>query len=227
MCLIWPIIQIPYVVDRIRDLSRSSRPDLLSSRYIPTSYQSRQLILAAGLPLADLDICPRLDVAFDGADECDLALNCIKGGGGAHLQEKVVASCASQFIVVADHRKDSKDLGEKWDKGVPLEVLPMACSPIRNRLLQMGAVRADIRMGVNKAGPVITDAGNMIVDAVFRDIPSPERLDSDLHRIPGILETGLFIRMVDIAYFGQSDGTVVKRRRRDSEHSDCSAEIRS
>ena len=99
------------MVDEIKALATSILPELLSYHYIPTSFQSRKLIIDAGLPLSDLDQFPSLDVAFDGADEIDARLNCIKGGGGAHLHEKIVASAATEFIVVADFSKDSSLLG--------------------------------------------------------------------------------------------------------------------
>ena len=93
---------------------------------VPSSFQARQLIIQNGLVLSDLEITPELDVAIDGADEVDEKLTLIKGGGGCLLQEKIVINAAKEFVVVADYRKDSKELGEQWKKGVPIEVLPLA-----------------------------------------------------------------------------------------------------
>ena len=93
---------------------------------MPSSFQARQLIIQNGLVLSDLEITPELDVAIDGADEVDEKLTLIKGGGGCLLQEKIVINAAKEFVVVADYRKDSKELGEQWKKGVPIEVLPLA-----------------------------------------------------------------------------------------------------
>ena len=93
---------------------------------MPSSFQARQLIIEHGLTLSDLEITPELDIAIDGADEVDAELSLIKGGGGCLLQEKVVINAAKEFVVVADYRKDSSDLGQQWSKGVPIEVLPLA-----------------------------------------------------------------------------------------------------
>ena len=93
---------------------------------MPSSFQARQLIVQHGLVLSDLEITPELDIAIDGADEVDSNLTLIKGGGGCLLQEKIVINAAKEFVVVADYRKDSTDLGQQWAKGVPIEVLPLA-----------------------------------------------------------------------------------------------------
>ena len=93
---------------------------------MPSSFQARQLIIEHGLTLSDLEITPELDIAIDGADEVDAELSLIKGGGGCLLQEKIVINAAKEFVVVADYRKDSSDLGQQWSKGVPIEVLPLA-----------------------------------------------------------------------------------------------------
>ena len=129
---------------------------------VPTSYQAKQLITShrPQLVLSDLEECPVLDVDIDGADEVDVELNLIKGGGACMLQEKVVAASSKLFVVVADARKDSEELGQQWKRGIPIEVLPFAESTVRhqlNRLVPEGA--PVLRMAKNKAGPVVTDNG--------------------------------------------------------------------
>ncbi|KAI9205899.1 ribose 5-phosphate isomerase A-domain-containing protein [Polychytrium aggregatum] len=176
---------------------------------IPTSFQARDLILQHGLPLGDLNQFPVIDVAFDGADEVDSSLDCIKGGGACHLQEKLVAMCANKLIIVADYRKNSQVLGEQWKSGVPLEVVPFAYVPVMERIRNLGG-KPTLRMGVKKAGPVVTDNGNFVVDADFGLIRSPRELNQQLISIPGIVETGLFCAMAKAAYFGNKDGTVSK-----------------
>jgi ribose 5-phosphate isomerase A len=150
----------------------------------------------------------RLDVAFDGADECDGALNLIKGGGGCLFQEKLVASVAKRLFIVADHRKESAVLGSKWRQGVPIEVVPMARVPVTRRLLALGAKSATTRTGSGKAGPVVSDNANFIIDADFGDIADPAALDAQLRAIVGVVETGLFVGMTTKVYFGAEDGTV-------------------
>jgi len=175
---------------------------------VPTSFQSRQLILEHGLILSDLSQTPELDVVIDGADEVDLMLNCIKGGGGCQLQEKIVASCGKKFVVIADYRKKSKSLGDQWKKGIPLEVVPMAYVPVLNKLEALG-LTAKLRMAQSKAGPVVSDNGNFVLDATFDTAFAWSELEAKLLAIPGIVETGLFLDMAEKAYFGMEDGKVI------------------
>jgi len=197
---------VVYVVDRL--VERVRKENLTGIVCVPTSFQAIQLITEGGLTLSDLSRTPELDVCIDGADEVDAQLNLIKGGGGCQTQEKIVASCAKRFIVVADYRKDSAVLGEKWKKGVPLEVVPMAYQPILNKIKSFGGV-GKIRMAQSKAGPVVTDNGNMVIDADFGLVKDPADLNDKLLRLPGIVETGLFINMAEKVFIGNKDGSVV------------------
>lgn len=179
---------------------------------IPTSFQSEQLIIAGELQYGKLDHYQRLDLAIDGADECDSELNCIKGGGACQLQEKIIASNSSKFIVIADSRKNSSKLGQQWKKGVPIEVISDAHQPIIRTIKEKmhGKVTLRISPPGGKAGPVITDNGNFVIDADFGVI-EPERaakLNRQLSSIAGVVETGLFINMASKAYFGDEKGEV-------------------
>lgn len=196
-----------YAVERLVERVRS---DKLSIVCIPTSFQSVRLIVDGGLTLGDLSRFPQIDVDIDGADEVDGSLNLIKGGGGCHLQEKIVADNSRVMVVVADFRKDSQVLGQKWKKGIPLEVIPEAHVPILKRIEKLGG-KPTLRMAHAKAGPVVTDNGNFIIDADFGEITQPEKLNQELTMIPGVIETGLFVNMVTRAYFGQEDGNVISR----------------
>jgi len=203
---------IVYAVERLA--YRVKNENLRIKACIPTSFQSIQLIKQHQLPLSDIESYPVLDLALDGADEVDEHLNCIKGGGGCQTQEKVVASSAKIFIVMADYRKESQILGEQWTTGVPLEVLPFAYSAVVHKLTLMGG-KPILRMaGKAKAGPIITDNGNFVVDTIFGHIKDPAELENKLIHIPGIVETGLFIEMVHKAYFGEKDGSVNVRTRK-------------
>ncbi|ORZ04083.1 ribose-5-phosphate isomerase [Lobosporangium transversale] len=179
--------------------------------FIPTSFQSRGLLLDGGLNVGDVEQYPNIDVTIDGADEVDSQLNAIKGGGGAHLQEKVVAEAASKFVIVADFRKDSKILGEQWIKGVPVEVVPFAWRAVLKKLQGLGSKEAMLRMAVAKAGPVVTDNGNFLIDAPFGLIRDPAKLLTDIKLITGVVEVGLFCNMAQVAYFGCEDGSVTIR----------------
>ncbi|KAI9011217.1 ribose 5-phosphate isomerase A-domain-containing protein [Gaertneriomyces semiglobifer] len=194
---------VVFCVERLAQRVKSE--NLLIKACIPTSFQAKQLIIDAGLPLSELNQFPKIDVAFDGADEVDANLNCIKGGGACQLQEKLVASCAEKFVVVADFRKDSQTLGTQWKLGVPLEVIPAVYVPLLAKLTSLGA-KPTLRMAMRKAGPVVTDNGNFIIDADFGEIVDPVALEKTLISIPGIVETGLFCGMAKWAYFGMNDG---------------------
>ncbi|XP_064509599.1 ribose-5-phosphate isomerase isoform X1 [Pseudopipra pipra] len=180
---------------------------------IPTSFQARQLILQNGLTLSDLDRHPELDVAIDGADEVDSDLNLIKGGGGCLTQEKIVAGYAKCFIVIADYRKKSENLGEQWKKGIPIEVIPMAYVPVTRALTRKFGGVVELRMAVSKAGPVVTDNGNFILDWKFDKVHQWSEVNTAIKMIPGVVETGLFIDMAEVVYFGMEDGSVSVREK--------------
>uniref|UniRef100_A0A671R470 ribose-5-phosphate isomerase n=1 Tax=Sinocyclocheilus anshuiensis TaxID=1608454 RepID=A0A671R470_9TELE len=173
--------------------------------------QARQLILQHGLTLSDLERHPELDVAIDGADEVDAALTLIKGGGGCLTQEKIVAGCAKHFIVIADYRKDSKALGQQWKKGVPVEVIPMAYVPVSRAIARRFGGEAVLRMAVSKAGPVVTDNSNFILDWKFEHAQKWKEVNTAIKMIPGVVETGLFVGMAERVYFGMEDGSVKTR----------------
>lgn len=176
--------------------------ELTDVKGVPTSYQSIQEAVRARIPLTTLDEYPELDMGFDGADQLDHGLNAIKGGGGALLREKIVASCCRLYIFVADESKLTDMLGK--DQPVTLEVHPIAVTPVLRKLEAMGA-EATVRQAVGKLGPVVTDNGNNLVDALFGFIEDPRALNRRLHSVQGLLETGLFIGYTDLAYIGTED----------------------
>ncbi len=123
-----------------------------------------------------------------------------------------MASCARLFVLVADARKQQPVLGRAWRAGVPLEIVPCAWGPVRARLAALGG-RPTLRMAVRKAGPVVTDNGGWLVDCDFGELPDPAALDAQLRAIVGVVETGLFVGMAQVAFFGREDGSVVELRR--------------
>jgi ribose 5-phosphate isomerase A len=167
---------------------------------VPTSFQAEVLAKQYGIPLTTLDAIDHIDIAIDGADEVDPQKNLIKGGGAAHTREKVVDYLANQFVVVVDAGKMVEKLGSTF--AVPVEVIPMAITPVMNAIAKMGG-KAELRMGIKKAGPVITDQGNMVVDVRFDDIPDPASLEKTLNNIPGVLENGIFVNCADIVLIGE------------------------
>lgn len=160
---------------------------------VPTSYQTRLLARQHGILIQDATDTDHVDLAVDGADEIDPAGNLIKGAGGAHVMEKLVAACADRFIVIADESKLVRTLGERFP--VPVEVIAPAVPFALRRLHDLGGMPA-VRNGVKKLGPVVSDLGNLIIDTHFGAIHDPERLNHELNSIPGIVGHGLFLNMV-------------------------------
>ncbi|KZO90629.1 ribose-5-phosphate isomerase [Calocera viscosa TUFC12733] len=201
---------VPFVVERIVAQGK----ELNQTRvFLPTGFQSKELIVNAGLTLGDIDQYSDLDVTIDGADEVDKSLNCIKGGGACHLREKVLAEAADTFIIVADYRKNSQTLGTTWKQGVPVEVTPFAYVSLLKNLRKMGSETATLRMGKAKAGPVVTDNGNFVIDAPFRSTryEKPDEILREIKMLTGVVEVGLFCHMAKAAYFGNEDGSVTIR----------------
>ncbi|XP_050458559.1 ribose-5-phosphate isomerase [Cataglyphis hispanica] len=197
------------VIYAVHRLAERVKEEGLNIVCVPTSFQARQLILDNHLTLGDLETYPKLDCAIDGADEVDAEMNLIKGGGGCLLQEKIVASCAQRFVVIADYTKNSQKLGQQYKKGIPIEVVPMAYVPIQRRIERTYGGTAKIRMALAKAGPVITDNGNFILDWHFpQDLTNWNKINEEISLIPGVIETGLFINMAEKAFFGMQDGSV-------------------
>jgi len=192
----------------IREIGRRIREENIKVLGVSTSYQSYILAVECGIPLTNLGEHPQIDLDIDGADQIDRDLNLIKGGGGALLREKVVASAAKEVIIVADETKLSERLGE--NRTIPLEVLPFAVPVV---MLKIKGIGGNPRLREkNTGGPYISDNGNFILDVDFGPIDNPEELDRKLKSIPGIVETGLFIGMANIAYIGTPENIEIIRR---------------
>lgn len=173
----------------------------LQLRGVATSFAAEQLARRNHIPLTNLDETPDLDLAFDGADEVDRHLSLIKGRGAAHTREKVVAEAARRFVVLVDSSKCVETLGARMP--LPVEVLPMAVTPVASRLEQLGAT-VELRQGVSKDGPVVTDQGFWILDARFPSIRDATVLDAQLNAIPGVLGHGLFVGIATDVLVGHS-----------------------
>ncbi|MEZ4700650.1 MAG: ribose-5-phosphate isomerase RpiA [Rhodothermales bacterium] len=189
----------------IEAIGRRVREEGLAVVGVPTSFAAEQRARSFGIPLATLDDLDALDLALDGADEVDPGFNMIKGGGAAHTREKIVAGQALRFVALVDDSKLVDRLGAT--RAVPVEVLPMALTPVSRALKRLGAEPV-LRMAVRKDGPVVTDQGMWIVDARFPPIEDPAALAVELQAIPGVLEHGLFIGMADEVLVATADGSV-------------------
>ena len=173
---------------------------------VTTSFQGEVLAAELGIPLQSLNAVDRIDLAIDGADEVDPAFQLIKGGGACHVQEKLVAVRAERFVVVVDSTKlvDTLNLGFL----LPVEVLPGAWRQVQAQLRAMGG-DAQLRMAVKKAGPVVTDQGNLVLDVKFAGgISDPFSLEKEINNLPGVLENGLFVNITDQVLVGEINGGV-------------------
>ena len=196
-----------YAIQHLGDRLKSG--DLKDIKGVPTSFQASVLAKQYGIPLVTLDDVDRIDMAIDGADEVDPAKNLIKGGGAAHTREKIVDGLADYFIVVVDSSKLVDKLGSTFP--LPVEVLPLAVAPVTRALERLGG-KPELRMGVKKDGPVITDQGNMVLDVTFSDISNPAELEKTINNIPGVLDNGLFVGLTDLVLIGEiKDGQPVVR----------------
>ena len=167
---------------------------------VPTSYQAFLLAVECGIPITTLDEHPLINVTIDGADQITPELFLIKGMGAALAREKIVAAASKLNIIIADEKKKVKVLGEN-NQSVPIEVLPFAISLVKRKIINVGGMPV-LREGKGKLGPVITDNGNAILDSYFGEIAKPAELEVKLKMIPGVVETGFFVGLTDIAYVG-------------------------
>ena len=174
---------------------------------VTTSFQGEVLATQLGIPLKSLSSVSEIDLAIDGADEVDPGFQLIKGGGACHVQEKLVAALAKKFIVVVDSSKLVEKLN--LDFKLPVEVLPSAWKQVQKTLEKFGGV-GHLRMAQKKAGPIVTDQGNLILDVIFQNgIDRPDLMESQINNIPGVLENGLFINLTDEVLVGKLENEIV------------------
>jgi ribose 5-phosphate isomerase A len=180
---------------------------------VPTSEATRSHAEKLRIPLSSLDETPQLDLTVDGADELDDQLRLIKGGGGALLREKIVATASDRMVVIADVSKVSETLGSH---PLPVEVVRFGLRATM-RLIEALAAEAgcegDIRLRAGQGDlPFVTDQGNLIVDCAFHKISEPEVLAFALKRVPGVVEHGLFLGLADLAIIAGPGGVKAMRR---------------
>lgn len=175
----------------IRLLGEKIRNENIRILACTSSYQSLLLAKEWQIPIYPVSYFSELDISVDGADEVDPRKNLIKGGGGAHTLEKIMHAMSREFLCIVDSSKLVKKLGEKFS--VPVEVIPEGVSVVEKHLKKLGAEEVSLRIAVKKDGPVVTDNGNLIIDAKFTDF-SPEELEIHINAIPGVIENGIFAR---------------------------------
>jgi ribose 5-phosphate isomerase A len=187
----------------IEEIGNKMKREELRVLGVPTSYQALLLAVKHRIQITTLEEHPTLDLTIDGADQIDEELNLIKGMGGALAREKIVAFASKKLVIVADESKKVKVLGENSHL-VPIEVLPLATPIVMRKIREIGG-KPVLREGTRKVGPVITDNGNVIIDVDFGLIHNPAELERKL-RVPGVVETGLFVKMASVVYLGKRSG---------------------
>lgn len=191
----------------IEELGRRIKDENLDFIGIPTSFQSKILCRENGIKTLDLQECTGLDLAIDGADEVDPKFNAIKGGGAAHTMEKIVATMAKRFVIIVDESKLVRKLGTTFP--VPVEIIPSALGFITAKIRDWGG-ETQLRMGVRKDGPVITDNGQLVIDIKFKTGTDLRKIDNQLHQLPGVIETGLFYDLAQQVLVGSGKDMSVK-----------------
>ena len=193
----------------VQCLGEMVRNDGLRIKGVPTSSRTAQLAREVGIEVISLDEARWLYLTIDGTDEYDGNLNLIKGGGGAHLQEKIVATASDQMIVIADVTKKVETLGAF---PLPVEVIPFGWQTtktlIEETLIGMDVLGQSTSLRMNGDAPYITDEGNLILDLHLNRIGNPRQLSLVLNQIPGLVENGLFIDICDTVIIGYGDGRV-------------------
>ena len=197
-----------HAVRRVGELVQSGELERILA--VSTSFGSTLEAQRYGIPLRtmnDPDIDTRVDIAIDGADEVDTrSLYLIKGGGGSLTREKIVGYRSSMFYVIVDESKLSNRLGTRHP--LPVECIPEASAPVERALASLGC-RPVLRMAKAKSGPVVTDNGNLIFDLDFQGADfDAVALETEINRIPGVLETGLFTALERRVFVGRADGTI-------------------
>ncbi|MEL6838542.1 MAG: ribose-5-phosphate isomerase RpiA [Pseudomonadota bacterium] len=196
----------------VQCLGEMVRDEGLRIKGVPTSARTAKLARQVGIEVITLDEARWLDVTIDGADEYDDDLCLIKGGGGAHLQEKVVATASDRVIVIADASKKVETLGAF---PLPVEVLQFGAKTtqdlIAETLIGMDVLNRNISQRMNGPAPFVTDEGNYILDLELKRIGNPRQLSLTLNQIPGVVENGLFIDICDMVIVGHANGKVEVR----------------
>ena len=187
----WSILKLGELVEKGLDI-----------KGVPTSKNTERLAIELGIPLVNLSSINQLDLTIDGADEANENFELIKGGGGALLREKMVASISKRFIIVVDESKLVTDLGQF---PLPVEIVPFGWELTFKQIRKLGCEPV-LRMESNV--PFINDNGNYILDCNFEKIQDANELNNTLNMIPGVVENGLFVNMADTIVIGKRDDSV-------------------
>ena len=184
----------------VKSLASFAKEKNYDIKGIPTSLQIKLIAEEGGIPIVEADQVDHIDVVFDGADQIDSQKFVIKGGGGALLRENILFSLAKKIIVMADKTKFVKN----FTRSVPVEIHPMARNAVTKTITKLGG-KANLR-SLDRGYPFFTENGNIILDCEFGVIKSPKTLSNKIKQIPGVMESGIFLRRPDIIYKAKDGG---------------------
>ena len=194
----------------IDELAARIKRENLKVLAVPTSYDTSLLAMDKGVQLTTLDEYPKLSICFDGADKVDKNCNMVKGGGGCHTREKIIAAASETVCILIDHSKlVDKIIG---DTPIPVEIIPLSYKFVLWKLNEAGAMLRLRYAGSSKMGPIIGDNGGFLGDAVFPKKSELNYLDNLLNSTPGIIEHGLFLNMADLVYVAYEDRVELLRK---------------
>ncbi len=196
------------MVELVKNLSKRKIKGVI---FVPASVMIEKAAKRVGLKLGTLGDHDELDLTIDGADEVDQNFNMIKGHGGAHAREKIIAKAARRVVIVVDSTKLVRKLGERFP--VPVEVLPFSASFIENDLIRLGGHPKLRKEGAKKT--YVTDNGNYILDVKFHRIQNPAKLECEINCLPGVIENGIFVGLTDAVIVGHEGGVTTIRSKRD------------
>lgn len=193
----------------VKHLGQMVREEGLKIQGVPTSTRTKDLAISEGIEIITLDEAGWLDLTIDGADEFDAEFTLIKGGGGAHLQEKVVAMASDKMVVIADASKRVDSLGAF---PLPVEILKFGANATQKLvgqvLTDLGYHEIDMSIRAVDGTPFETDEGNVVLDLKMGAITDPSALSTALNQLPGVVENGLFINICQAVIVGNADGSV-------------------
>jgi ribose 5-phosphate isomerase A len=188
-----------WAIEKIGEKIKNKELDI---KAIATSKRSEEQAVSLGIPILSFAEIDQVDVTIDGADEADTKLNLIKGGGGALLREKIVASNSRQLIIIADETKLVKQLGKF---ALPVEAVVFGWEKVFQKLRDLGCVP---KLRMKDSQPYLTDNNNYIIDCAFEQIPGPADLHEHINAIVGVVENGLFINLASKLVVGYTSGDV-------------------
>ncbi len=191
----------------IQELGRRGQQGL-SIKIVPTSFKTKKLAVDAGIQIIELNDAGIIPITIDGADEIDDQFQLIKGGGGSLLQEKMVAAASENLIVIADETKFVTQLGAF---PLPVEVIPSGWKQVKRKILLIGGTQVELRL--KDGSPFITDNGHYILDCKMDKIKNAAALNTEMHLLPGVVETGLFINMAHRVIIGYADGRIEEKKK--------------